>query len=107
MILRKVWTSQYQRYGRAAYAEANDIYIDVIVAEIIAFMADPGSRFYKVEINENGAYVGYFIIKGDKLVSSHVRPHFAFLQADFDALVTGTIGPDGINSSISVYNIKN
>jgi hypothetical protein len=106
MSLRKVWTTQYQRYGRASYAEQNDQFIDVIVAEIIVLMADPASRFYKVEVKENGAFVGYFIIRDGTIMKYHIRPHFLSLTDDFNILMaevqsntnfSATVGSDNIN----------
>lgn len=105
MSLKKIWTSQYQRYGRAAYAETNDQYIDVIMADIIALMQVPGSRFYKVEVKEDGAYVGYFIVNGHEVVKYHMRPQFVGMTAQFNALMaevktnvnySSTIGSDNI-----------
>jgi hypothetical protein len=108
MSLRKIWTTQYQRFGRAAYAESNDVYIDVTVAEIISLMAFPTSRFYKVEIKENGAYVGYFIMKDEAVVKYFIRPHFSDLSSEFMNLIgevqanasfSATIGSDNLKKS--------
>lgn len=106
MDLKKVWTTQYQRFGRASYAEQNDQYIDVIVADIIAIMADPASRFYKVEVKQNGAFIGYFIIRNGQLMKFKIRPHFMIYTNEFNNLITevqsnnnyaATVGSDNIN----------
>lgn len=107
MTLRKVWTMQYQRYGRAAYAESNDIYIDVIVASIIALMADPYARFYKVEVDENGAYMGFFIINKGIVMMSHSRPQFVIYIDQFYNLIAETQTNMGYSATIGSINLRN
>lgn len=106
MTLRKIWTTQYQRFGRAAYAESNDVYIDVVIAQIIAVMADSSSRFYKVEVKENGAYVGFFIIQGIKMVLFKIRPHFEKeYTAPFFSLVNEVQGNSAYSSTLGSDNV--
>lgn len=106
MSLRKIWTTQYQRYGRAAFAESNDIYIDVVVAQIIALMADPDARFYKVEVIKNGAYVGFFIINKGIITMSYYRPHFTIYIDQFYALMAETQIFNGYAATVGSMNIR-
>jgi hypothetical protein len=104
MTLRKIWTTQFERFGRAAYAEQNDVFIDNTVAEIRELMDDTASRFYKVEIKENGAYVGYFIIRGQEISKAYIRPHFSEYLTEFNNLLAGMLlTADDIEKIVSEY----
>jgi hypothetical protein len=107
MTLRKIWTTQYQRYGRAAYAESNNIYIDVIVAQIIALMASPDARFYKVEVDETGAYVGFFILDKGIVMMSKSRPQSIIFIDQFYNLIAETQTTEGYKSTVGSINLRN
>lgn len=106
MTLKKVWTTQHQRYGRAAYAEDSNTNIDITMASIASLMSESGTRFYKVEVTENGAYMGYFILKNGILLVAYFRPQFVVYADQFYNLVAETQNEQGYAATVGSMNIR-
>lgn len=85
-------TQHVRSCTQAAYAESNDQQIDSKVEAAVQVMKSPLSRFFRIE-NDQGAYVGYFIMMTGQLVQHYIRPHFALPQGDLDRLFKEAMDP--------------
>lgn len=73
-MIELVWTTEWLRFGVAAYAEDNNRDLLSIEVQLTQYMNDAGTDFYVLE--RQGVFLGYAITLYDILLSSYIRPQF-------------------------------